>query len=125
MKKFTKEHEWVEIEGNTGTIGISNYAQEQLGDVVYVSMLSEVGDDVNQGDEVAEIESVKSVSQIYSPVDGKVTEFNGTFEDESKSGIVNEDPYGDGWIFKIEVKDSSQLDSLMDEDSYNEFIKTL
>ena len=122
MKKFTKEHEWID---ENGIVGISNYAQEQLGDVVYVSLLSELGAEVSQGDEIAEIESVKSVSQIYAPIDGKILEFNSIFEDESKSGIVNEDPYGTGWILKMEIKSQSQLDNLMDEKAYEEYIATL
>ena len=122
MKKFTKEHEWID---ENGIVGISNYAQEQLGDVVYVSLLSEVGADVSQGDEIAEIESVKSVSQIYAPVDGKIIEFNSIFEDESKSGIVNEEPYGQGWILKMEVKSKDSLEGLMDEKAYEEYISTL
>ena len=122
MKKFTKEHEWID---EKGVVGISNYAQEQLGDVVYVSLLSEIDAKVSQGDEIAEIESVKSVSQIYAPADGKIVEFNSLFEDESKSGIVNEDPYGAGWIFKMEIDSQDQVGSLMDEKAYEEYIAAL
>jgi len=125
MKKFTKEHEWIEIAGTTGVVGISDYAQHQLGDVVYVSLIIKIGDQVKQGDAVAEIESVKSVSQIYSPVDGKLISFNSIFEDESQSGTINEDPYGEGWIFKIEVSNIKQFDELMNESDYEKFIKTL
>ncbi len=125
MKKFTKEHEWIEIAGTTGIVGISDYAQHQLGDVVYVSLIIKIGDQVKQGDAVAEIESVKSVSQIYSPVDGKLISFNSIFEDESQSGTINEDPYGEGWIFKIEVSNIKQFDELMNESDYEKFIKTL
>lgn len=125
MKKFTKEHEWIEITNNTGVVGISDYAQHQLGDVVYVSLIIKIGDQVKQGEAVAEIESVKSVSQIYSPVDGKLISFNTIFEDESQSGTVNEDPYGEGWIFKIEVTNNMQYDELLNESDYEKFIKTL
>jgi len=125
MRKFTKEHEWIEVKGNTGTVGISDYAQHQLGDVVYVSALKKVGEAVKQGEETVEIESVKSVSMVYSPATGKIVEFNKIFEDETKSGIINSDPYGEGWIFKIEVTNISELDSLMTEEEYNNFIKTL
>ena len=125
MKKFTKDHEWIEVNEATATIGITDYAQNQLGDVVYVSLTKNIDDEVLIGDDVAEIESVKSVSQVYAPISGKLIEFNTIFEDESKSAIVNEDPYGDGWIFKLNITDNSQIDSLMDEDQYKKFIKTL
>jgi glycine cleavage system H protein len=125
MKKYSKDHEWIEVNGNIGTIGISDYAQEQLGDVVFVSLLVGIDEDVLKGDEIAEIESVKSVSQVYAPVDGKIVEFNKIYEDESKSGILNEQPYGEGWIIKIEISNASQLDDLMDDAQYQEFIKTL
>lgn len=125
MQKFSKDHEWINVDGDTGTVGISDYAQKQLGDVVYVSLIKNINEDVAPGDGVAEIESVKSVSEIYSPVDGTLIELNPIFEDESKSGIVNQDPYGEGWIYKIKVKDSSQIDSLMDENQYEEYINTL
>lgn len=125
MRKFSEEHVWVDIDGNIGTIGISDYAQNQLGDVVFVSLLKKVDETVSKGDEIVEIESVKSVSQVYVPVDGKIIEFNKIFEDESKSGILNEDPYGEGWIIKIEIRDINQLDVLMNEDQYEEYIKTL
>lgn len=124
-RKFTKDHEWITIEGTTGTVGISNYAQKELGDVVYVSLTKDIGEKVVKGDDVAEIESVKSVSQIYSPVSGEVLEFNTEFEDESKSVLVNEDPYGKGWILKIKVSNISELDELMNEKAYEEYLKTL
>jgi len=125
MKKFTSEHEWIDINNNTGVVGISDYAQHQLGDVVYVSLVKKIGDTVIKGEAVAEIESVKSVSQIYSPVDGKLIEFNTIFEDESQSGTVNEDPYGEGWIFKIVISNIKQYDELMNKSDYENFIKTL
>ena len=124
-KKFSKEHEWITVNGETGTVGISDYAQKQLGDVVFVSWTREIGEKVKQYDDVAEIESVKSVSQVFSPVSGEILEFNKILEDESKCGIINNDPYGEGWLFKIKIDDIKDLDSLMSEDEYNNFIKNL
>lgn len=125
MKYFSKEHEWITVNGNIGTVGISDYAQKQLGDVVYVSMVKEIGTDVVVESEVAEIESVKSVSPVYAPVSGKILEFNSIFKDESNSGIINKDPYGHGWIFKIELKNKDEINSLMDEEKYNKYLETL
>ena len=125
MKKYSKEHEWVELNQNTAIIGITDYAQKQLGDVVYVSLVKNISDPILQNDTVAEIESVKSVSPVYSPVSGKLIEFNTLFEDESKSVLINQDPYGEGWIFKIEIDSPSQFDELMSEEEYNNFISTL
>jgi len=125
MKKFTKEHEWIEVSNGVGIVGITDYAQKQLGDVVYVALTKEIGDEIKSGDDVAEIESVKSVSQVYAPADGTVEEFNIIFEDESNSAKVNEDPYGEGWLFKIKVSNESQIDSLMDEKAYEEYINSL
>ncbi len=124
-KKFTKDHEWIVVSDRVGTIGISNYAQKELGDVVYVSLTKDIGETVSKGDDVAEIESVKSVSQIYAPVSGEITDFNTIFEDESKSGIVNEDPYGKGWILKIKLDNLDDLNSLLTEKEYNDYIKSL
>ena len=121
-KKFTKDHEWITVDGNIGTVGISDYAQAQLGDVVYVTLTRDIGETVSQGDDVAEIESVKSVSQIFSPVSGEIIEFNTVFEDEANSELINKDPYNAGWIFKIKVTNASDLDTLMDEDAYNAYI---
>lgn len=124
-RKFTKEHEWITVSNGIGTVGISNYAQKELGDVVYVSLVKDIGDSVKQGEETAEIESVKSVSQIYTPVSGEIKEFNTVFEDESKSALINEDPYGKGWIFKIQLSDSKELDGLLSEKEYEDYIKSL
>jgi glycine cleavage system H protein len=124
-KYFTKEHEWITVEGDTGTVGISNYAQKQLGDIVYVSLTRNIGDNVSQNDDVAEIESVKSVSQIFSPVSGEISEFNKLLEDEANSVLINEDPYGKGWILKIKLSNPDEINSLMDEKKYDEFVKTL
>lgn len=113
--KYSKEHEYVRLEGTAGTVGISNYAQEQLGDIVFVE-LPTVGKEYAKGDEVAVVESVKAASEIYTPVGGTVSEVNVALNDEP--GLVNGDPEGAGWLFKMTVSDASQLDDLMDESAY-------
>ena len=125
QKKFTKDHEWIVYEKEIGTVGITDYAQKQLGDIVYVTLTEEVGTVVKKDDSVAEVESVKSVSQIFTPVSGEITEFNTILEDESKSNLVNEDPYGKGWIFKIKISNIKELDTLMTEEEYNKYIESL
>ena len=120
--KFTEDHEWVLLEDNVATIGISNYAQEQLGDVVYVEV-PEVGTDVAKGDELAVVESVKAASEVYSPVSGKVVEVNNELEDAPT--LVNEDPLDGGWFAKVEVSDASEIDELMDEAAYKTFVEGL
>lgn len=124
-RKFSKEHEWITINGDIGTVGISDYAQKQLGDIVYVSFTREIGEKVKQYEDVAEIESVKSVSQVFTPVSGEIIEFNKIFEDESKCALINQDPYGEGWLFKIKITSKEELNSLMTEEEYNNFIKNL
>lgn len=121
-RKYTDEHEWIEIDGDIGTIGISDYAQEQLGDIVFVE-LPEPGRALAQGDEAAVIESVKAASELYAPVDGEVTAANEKLGEEP--GLVNSDPTGAGWFIKLKIGDPSQLDGLMDEDAYQEFISSL
>lgn len=122
MKKFSKDHVWIEADGNIGTIGISDYAQNQLGDIVYVNFSKKINDIVSYGDEIAEIESLKSIGQIYAPLNGKIIEFNIIFEDQSKVSIINEAPYSKGWLIKLEISNSGQLESLMDEKQYKDFI---
>lgn len=117
--KFTKEHEWISKEG---IVGISDYAQKELGDVVFVE-LPKLGDNLLKGKEFATLESVKAVSNIYAPVSGKITGIN--TELSSKSEQINADPYGNGWIIKIEMTDPKELDGLMDETSYNKYIDEL
>ena len=121
-RKYTEDHEWVLLEGGTASIGISDYAQEQLGDVVYVD-LPEVGAEFEQGAEVATVESVKAASEIYSPVAGEVVEINGALDDDPS--LVNSDPLGDGWFFKIKVAGTDAVAKLMDEDAYKEYVESL
>lgn len=119
--RYAKSHEYVHIEGDTATIGISDYAQKELGDVVFVE-LPQVGTQLEAGDELGSIESVKAVSELFSPVSGEVVEINEALAD--KPELVNTDPYGDGWMIKIKVTDASELDELMPADEYEEYIQT-
>lgn len=119
---FTEEHEWVEIEGKIATVGITEYAQQQLGDVVFVDVPAE-GKSFDKGDEAAVVESVKAASDVYSPVSGTIVEGNEVLADEP--GLVNSDPEGDGWFFKLELTDTAELDSLMDEAAYKKFVADL
>lgn len=121
-RKYSKEHEWVVVEGDVATVGISNYAQEQLGDVVYVE-LPDVDDDVEKDGECATIESVKAASEIYAPISGTITETNGGLDD--KPELVNEDAEGAAWLFKMTVGDASELDGLMSEADYKSFVESL
>ncbi len=115
-------HEWILIEGDTATVGISDHAQEQLGDVVYVE-LPEEGAAFEQGAEAAIVESVKAASEIYAPVAGEVIEVNGTLNDDP--ALVNSDPFGDGWFFKLKIGGTPDLGDLMDEDAYKEYVESL
>jgi len=119
---FTEDHEWVRVEGDTATIGITQYAAEQLGDVVFVE-LPEAGKDVAKGTEAAVVESVKAAAEVNAPVSGTVSEVNGVLEGAPQT--VNEAPEGDGWIIKMTVADTGELASLMDEAAYKEFVATL
>ncbi len=121
-KKYTEDHEWVELDGDVGTIGISNYAQEQLGDIVFVE-LPDVGTEVNQGDQIAVVESVKAASEIYAPVAGTVTEVNEALTDAPET--INDDADNDGWLVKLEVSDPSEMDSLMSEKAYKTYVADL
>lgn len=120
--KFTKDHEWVLLEGEVATIGISDYAQGQLGDVVYVEV-PEVGKEISKADELAVVESVKAASEVYSPVSGKIVAVNSELEGEPT--MVNEDAMNRGWFAKIRIIDASELDDLMDEEAYKAFIEGL
>jgi glycine cleavage system H protein len=119
---FTKEHEWIRVEGDTATIGISDHAQEQLGDVVFAEV-PEAGRRVNKGQEAAVVESVKAASDVYAPVSGEVIEGNRAVADDPS--LVNSDPEGQGWFFKLKLDDPGELDGLMDEGAYREWVKTL
>ena len=117
--KYTEEHEWIVIEGDVARIGITDYAQEQLGDVVFVELPDE-GTTVSKDDEVVVIESVKAASDILSPIDGEIIEVNSTLSDNP--AMVNDDPQGDAWFFKMKASDPSQMDEFMDEAAYQKFI---
>mgnify|MGYP002780183604 CR=1 FL=1 len=119
---FTKDHEWIEVDGETATVGITNYAQSQLGDVVFVE-LPEPGRSLSQGGEAAVVESVKAASDVYSPVSGEVTEGNAVLTDTPD--LVNTAPEGEGWFFKLRLSDPSELDALMDEGTYMDFVASL
>ena len=117
--KYSKEHEWVRLEGDVATVGISQFAQEQLGDVVFVE-LPDIGKAVVQNDDVAVVESVKAASEVYAPVSGEVIAVNAELEDDPE--LVNRAPTGEGWFMKIKISDSSQLDDMMDVAAYNDFV---
>lgn len=120
--KYTKEHEWVRVEDDVATIGITNYAQEQLGDVVFVE-LPDVDTEVEPGNEFAVVESVKAASEVYSPIGGTVVEVN---EDlAAKPGLVNEDAEGEGWFVKVKLSDPDEVDELMDARAYKAYVDTL
>ena len=120
--KYSKDHEWVRIDGDVGTVGISDYAQEQLGDVVYVE-LPEVGRTVAQNEEAAVVESVKAASEVYAPVSGEVVEVNQALEDDP--ALVNGDATGEGWFLKLRLSAPGELDRLMDEAAYADYVSGL
>ena len=120
--RYTKDHEYIRIEGDAGIVGISDYAQAQLGDVVYVE-LPTVGKTLAKGDEAAVVESVKAASEVYAPVSGEVVEVNSDLE--GTPGAVNEDAAGRGWFLKIRLTNPSELDALMTEEQYGEFLKSI
>lgn len=119
---FTEDHEWISVEGKTGTVGITEHAQEQLGDITFVE-LPEVGSDYGKGDSVSVVDSVKAASDVYTPVSGSVTEVNTDLEEQPE--LVNNDAEGDGWLFKLTLSDPSELEGLMDEDGYKSFLESL
>jgi glycine cleavage system H protein len=119
---FTKEHEWVRVDGDTATVGISNHAQEALGDIVFAEV-PEVGKRLSKGQEAAVVESVKAASDVYAPVSGEVSAGNPAVADDP--AIINRDPEGEGWFFKLKLSDPGDLDGLMDEAAYQEWVKTL
>jgi glycine cleavage system H protein len=119
---FTKEHEWIRVEGDTATVGISNHAQEQLGDIVFAEV-PEAGRQLSKGQEAAVVESVKAASDVYAPVSGEVVEGNGALADDP--ALINSDPEGAGWFFKLKLSDTGELDGLMDEAAYRDFVASL
>ena len=119
---FTQEHEWVRVDGDTATVGISNHAQEALGDIVFAEV-PEGGRQVSKGQEAAVVESVKAASDVYAPVSGEIIEGNPAVADDPS--LINSDPEGEGWFFRLKLADQGELDGLMDEAAYREWIKTL
>ena len=118
--KFSKDHEWVKLEGDIATIGVSDYAQKEMGDIVYVD-IPEEGSSFSKGDTCSNIESVKAVNDIFTPLSGEVVEVNTSLEDTPEN--INKDPYGSGWIFKIKISDPDELNGLLDADQYEEYLK--
>ena len=121
-KKFTKDHEWISLQGDVATVGITAYAQEQLGDVVFVEV-PEAGQKVAQGDDAAVVESVKAASEVYAPLSGEVVEGNAALE--ATPELVNQSPDNEGWFFRMKMTDVGELDELMDEAAYDAFVKEL
>ena len=119
---YSEEHEWIAVDGNTGTVGITDFAQEQLGDIVFAEVTKE-NEEVTKDDEVAVVESVKAASDIFSPVSGRISEVNVLLENAPET--INSDPLENGWIFKITVTNPDELDDLMDLDSYNKFVESI
>ena len=119
---FTKEHEWIRVDGDVATVGISDHAQEALGDIVFAEV-PEAGKRLAKGDDAAVVESVKAASDVYAPVGGEVVEGNMALADDP--ALINRDPEGEGWFFKLSLSDSSELDGLMDEAAYREWVKSL
>lgn len=118
--KYTKEHEWVKVEGNTAIVGITDYAQDSLGDVVYVELPQE-GGSVTKHEPFGVVESVKAVSDLYSPISGSVSEVNDAIVDNPE--VINEDPYGDAWMIKVSLANSDELDDLLTSDEYQKYIE--
>ncbi|MGV6844685.1 MAG: glycine cleavage system protein GcvH [Lutibacter sp.] len=118
--KYTKDHEWIKVEGDTATVGITHFAQSELGDIVYVD-IDTVDEDLNQEDVFGSVEAVKTVSDLFMPVSGKVIEFNEALEDAPEN--VNTDPYGDGWMIKVVINDAAELDNLLSAADYKALIE--
>ncbi len=118
MLRFTKDHEWIRVEGDTAVVGVTDFAQEQLGDIVYVE-LPEVGRKLEQGKEAGVVESVKAANEVYAPASGEVTEINKALADDPAR--VNSAAMGEGWFFKLKLADAKELDALMDEKAYQQF----
>jgi glycine cleavage system H protein len=118
--KFTNDHEFVKVDGNIATIGVTDYAQGELGDIIFIDFTKAVGDAVNAGDVVCSIEAVKTVSEVFSPISGKIVEINSGIND--KASAVNEDPYGEGWLFKVEMTNPAEAGALLDAKAYSELV---
>ncbi|WP_343328279.1 glycine cleavage system protein GcvH [Polaribacter staleyi] len=118
--KYTKDHEWIKIEGNTATVGITEFAQGELGDIVYVDV-DTLDDTVEEGEVFGSVEAVKTVSDLFMPLTGEVIEFNEALEDEPE--LVNSDPYGKGWMIKVDISDTTQINNLLDAAAYKELIQ--
>ena len=119
---FTKDHEWIRVDGDEATVGISDHAQEALGDIVFAEV-PEAGRNLSKGGDAAVVESVKAASDVYAPVSGEVVEGNSAVADDP--ALINRDPEGEGWFFKLKLADASELDGLMDEAAYRDWVKTL
>jgi glycine cleavage system H protein len=119
---FTKEHEWIRVDGDVATVGISNHAQEALGDIVFAEV-PDAGKTLSKGDDAAVVESVKAASDVYAPVGGEVVEGNAALVDDPS--LINRDPEGEGWFFKLKLSDTSELDGLMDEAAYRDWVASL
>lgn len=117
--KYTKDHEWIKIEGDTATVGVTDFAQNELGDIVYIEV-NTVGESLEQEETFGTIEAVKTVSDLFMPVSGEVIEFNDNLE--SNPEIVNKDPYGDGWIVKIKISDTDEVNDLLDAAAYKDLL---
>ena len=117
--KYTKDHEWISIDGNNATVGITDYAQGELGDIVYVEIES-IGDSLNKEEIFGSVEAVKTVSDLFIPVSGEITEMNENLEDNPE--LINDDPYGDGWIIKMKINNSSELNDLLSPEEYKELV---
>ncbi len=116
--KYTKDHEYFKLDGNVGIVGITDYAQSELGDIIFVDITAEIGAEVKQGESLGSIEAVKTVSEVFSPVSGKLLEINTAINDNSS--VVNEDPYGKGWLLKIEPSNMDEVNNLLDSKAYAE-----
>ncbi|HUE78827.1 MAG TPA: glycine cleavage system protein GcvH [Sphingomicrobium sp.] len=119
---FTREHEWIRVDGDVATVGISDHAQQALGDIVFAEV-PEAGKRVAKGDEAAVVESVKAASDVYAPVGGEVVEGNSAIADDP--ALINRDPEGEGWFFKLKLDDPGEVEGMMDENAYREWVKTL
>jgi glycine cleavage system H protein len=118
--KYTKDHEWLKLDDNSGTIGITDYAQKQLGDIIYLDITASVGDLVKKGDSIGTIEAVKTVSEVYSPISGRIIDINMGINDNPS--VINQDPYSGGWIIKIEPENQDEVNNLLDANAYKEVV---